>query len=139
MKTFKMLSFNVLNDDGTTINYPLIDGVIINQENETKTWILEIFIDNSYKQSFEQLKGKEIDVRVVISFPENEPAPFSVTIVEILELKHQISVLMKGKVKLLRQKYAEQLLKNLLEENLSKEELIKKFEQGMKERPRLKS
>lgn len=129
------------NNDENLNSLPLLDGIIINQENIEQTWLLEIFLDNKYKELFDQLKhsNETFEVQVVISFPENEPALFSVNVIEILLFEQQVSVLMKGKIKVLRQKYAEKLLKSLLEENLLKDELLKKFEQGMKERPKLKS
>lgn len=140
MKTFKMLSFIIENNDGSTNNVPLTDGIIINQENHDQTWLLEILVDEKYREIFEKLKVSEekFDVQVIISFPENEPAPFTVKVKDILQLDNQISILMIGKIQLLRQKYAEKLLESLLEENLSKDLLLKRFKQGMKERPRLK-
>ncbi|KGR92507.1 hypothetical protein CD30_01485 [Ureibacillus massiliensis 4400831 = CIP 108448 = CCUG 49529] len=139
MKTFKMLSFDLIKDD-EELNFPLIDGIVINQENSYKSWILEIFISKEHIASFQELQtsGEVFDANVVISFPENEPAPFSVVVSEIKEIGEKVSVLMKGKVKQVRIKYAEQLLKKLLEKDLPKEELLKRFEKGLRERPRLK-
>ncbi|RKJ17563.1 hypothetical protein D7X33_46510, partial [Butyricicoccus sp. 1XD8-22] len=116
MKTFKMLSFDLIKDD-EELNFPLIDGIVINQENSYKSWILEIFISKEHIASFQELQtsGEVFDANVVISFPENEPAPFSVVVSEIKEIGEKVSVLMKGKVKQVRIKYAEQLLKKLLE------------------------
>lgn len=139
MKTFKMLSFDLIKDD-EELNFPLIDGIVINQENSYKSWILEIFISKEHIASFQELQtsGEVFDANVVISFPENEPAPFSVVVSEIKEIGEKASVLMKGKVKQVRIKYAEQLLKKLLEKDLQKDELLKQFEKGLRERPRLK-
>ena len=50
-----------------------------------------------------------------------------------------ISVLLKGTLKAQRKRYAEQLLQELLAEGLSNEELLARFENGMKERPKLKN
>lgn len=134
-----MLSFDLIKDD-EELNFPLIDGIVINQENSYKSWILEIFISKEHIASFQELQtsGEVFDANVVISFPENEPAPFSVVVSEIKEIGEKVSVLMKGKVKQVRIKYAEQLLKKLLEKDLPKDELLKRFEKGLRERPRLK-
>ncbi|HWL25362.1 MAG TPA: YwpF family protein [Ureibacillus sp.] len=139
MKTFKMLSFHLIKEDGKQ-QVPLIDGIVINQENSHKSWILELFISKEHIATFQQLhtSGEIFDAHVVISFPDNEPAPFSVVVSEFREIQGHYSVLLKGAVKQLRKKYAEQLIRLLLEEDLSKEELLKRFEQGMKERPKLK-
>ncbi len=134
-----MLSFDLINEDGKQ-HFPIIDGIVINQENSHKSWVLELFISKEHIATFQQLhtSGEVFNVHVVISFPDNEPAPFTVVVSEIREIQGHYSVLLKGSVKQLRKKYAEQLLKLLLEENLSKEELLKRFEQGMKERPKLR-
>ena len=134
-----MLSFDLINEDGKQ-HFPIIDGIVINKENSQKTWVLELYISKEHITTFQQLhtSGEVINVHVVISFPDNEPAPFTVVVSEIREIQGHYSVLLKGTVKQLRKKYAEQLLKFLLEENLSKEELLKRFEQGMKERPKLR-
>ncbi|MFP7200512.1 YwpF family protein [Lysinibacillus halotolerans] len=139
MKTFKMLSFDLVNEDGG-LNIPLIDGIVINQENSRNSWILELFISKEHQTIFETYKesGDLIEVHVIISFPDNEPAPFKVVVSDIREIGNRISVLMKGTIKTKRNKYAEQLLKNLLNENLTNEELLTQFKKGMRERPRLK-
>lgn len=138
MKTFKMLSFDFANESKHQI--PLIDGIIINQENPDQSWILELFISKEYQEIFEKLKSTDetFDIQVIISFPENEPAPFRVKVSTISKIGDHISVLLEGKVKTKRTKYAEQLLRSLIEEGLSKEDLFNRFEQGMRERPKLK-
>lgn len=139
MKTFKMLSFDIANEDSGQ-KIPLIDGIVINQENSHKSWILELFISKEFQSVFEKYKesGEILEVRVIISFPENEPAPFRVVVSNIHQIGDRLSVLMKGTIKTQRSKYAEQLLKSLLHENLSNEELMARFTKGMRERPRLK-
>ena len=139
MKTFKMLSFDLINEDGGR-NIPLIDGIVINQENSFKSWILELFISNDFQKTFEKFKESEevFEVHVIISFPDNEPAPFKVIVSNIVEIGNNISVLLKGTIKTKRSKYAEQLLKSLLSENLNNADLFNQFEKGMRERPRLK-
>jgi hypothetical protein len=139
MKTFKMLSFDLINDDGG-LNIPIIDGIVINQENSRKSWVLELFISKDYQSIFEKLKNSNevFEVHVIISFPDNEPAPFRVAVSNIREIGEKISVLVKGTIKTRRSRYAEQLLKSLLNEELSSEDLMNRFEKGMRERPLLK-
>jgi YwpF-like protein len=137
MKTFKMISFQL---DLEGIEVPLIDGITINQENKEKTWILELFIKKQYRELLEKyLDSKEFfDVQVTITSPDNEPAPFTVKVESIEEFEDRISILLKGHLRVVRLKYAEQLLQSLLEKNLSNEELLSEFKKGMRERPRLK-
>jgi len=139
VKTFKMLSFDLINEEGG-LNIPIIDGIVINQENSRKSWILELFLSKDHRSIFENLQNsnEEFEVHVIISFPDNEPAPFKVIVSEIREIGEKITVLLKGSIKARRSKYAEALLKALLNENLAGDELMTNFEKGMRERPRLK-
>ncbi|MED3662624.1 YwpF family protein [Ureibacillus terrenus] len=137
MKTFKMISFQ-FEHDGTEI--PLIDGITINQENQEKTWILELFTDKQYSIPFQPYWDSQepFDVQVIISSPDNEPAPFSVKVLGMEEINGRVSILLKGHLRTVRLKYAEQLLQSLLEKNLTKEELLAEFRKGMRERPVLR-
>ncbi|ARD49736.1 hypothetical protein SporoP37_12055 [Sporosarcina sp. P37] len=139
MKTFKMLSVEVLQDDGV-LAFPLYDGIIINQENSHRLWVLELFIDARYKEIMEKWKVEEalLEVRVVISYPGNEPASFIVAVEDWREIGERISVLMKGRLKRARSKYAEHLLEELLDEGLEGDALLERFETGMWDRPKLK-
>ena len=140
MKTFKMLSVGILHEDQVQ-DFPLIDGIIINQENSHRMWILEMFIDAKYKDFFElKMKNEEelLEAKVVISYPDNDPAAFRVTIHAIKEIGDNISVLMKGRLKRARTQYAEQLLEELIAEDLEGNKLLERFESDMKSRPRLK-
>ncbi|MGM9946241.1 MAG: YwpF-like family protein [Lysinibacillus sp.] len=140
MKTFKMLAFDLLST-GNMQQIPLTDGIIINQENSHNSWILELYIPNTYRDVFEPLLASNtvFDARAVISFPDNEPAAFSLVVSNIKDIGDHISVLLKGTLKAQRKRYAEQLLQELLAEGLSNEELLARFESGMKERPKLKN
>lgn len=139
MKTFKMLSLGVVENDVVT-DYPLEDGIIINQENSHRSWVLEMLMDKSYLENFKKMMdtGKIYDVKVVISYPENEPATFEVAIYDVKVIGEQISVLLKGTLKRARRKYAETLLSELLEDGLEGEELLERFEEDMRKRPVLR-
>lgn len=139
MKTFKMLSMG-LADEENIINFPLVDGIIINQENSYRSWVLEMLMDLSHEERFTQMMntGKIYDVKVVISYPENEPATFEVGIYGVKRMGDHISVLMKGTLKRARRKYAETLLSELLEDGLEGEQLLTRFESDMRSRPVLR-
>ncbi|MDN7244740.1 YwpF family protein [Planococcus shenhongbingii] len=139
MKTFKMLSLGVVNDE-EVINYPLQDGIIINQENSHRSWVLEMLMDLEYQETFQKMmnSGDIYDVKVVISYPDNEPATFQVAIYGVKVMGDQISVLMKGTLKRARRKYAESLLSELLEDGLEGTELLERFEHDMRTRPGLR-
>jgi hypothetical protein len=140
MKTFKMLSVGILQED-LVQDIPLIDGIIINQENSHRMWILEMFIDKKNQSVFEKWMADEelLDVKVVISYPENEPAAFRVAVKGVKLIGDNISVLMKGRLKRARAQYAEQLLEELIGEGMEGNELLRRFESDMRSRPRLKN
>ncbi|TWT03541.1 YwpF family protein [Planomicrobium sp. CPCC 101079] len=139
MKTFKMLSLGVVEGENV-VDFPLHDGIIINQENNDRSWLLEMLVDLKYRETFEKMKeaGKMVDVKVVISYPGNEPAPFQVSIYSVKVIGEHFSVLMKGTLKLGRRKYAETLLSELLEDGLEGQELLERFENDMRSRPVLR-
>ncbi len=126
--------------DEENISIPLVDGIIINQENSHRSWILEMYVDKRDSRFFEQYKGSGdiIEVKVVISYPENEPASFEVAVYDVKEIGDYVSVLFKGTLKRVRRKYAEQLLTELISTGLSGEELVSRFESDMRNRPQLK-
>ena len=134
-----MISINILHEE-KILDFPLSDGIIINQENSHRMWILEIFIDAKHKEFFEEILNAEelFEAKVVISYPENEPAAFQVAISAVKQIGDNISVLMKGRLKRARSKYAEQLLEELITEGLGGPELLERFESDMRARPRLK-
>ncbi|MEO4054091.1 YwpF family protein [Solibacillus sp. CAU 1738] len=138
MKTFKMMSFDLLSEDGEQ-TIPITDGLIINQENSHQSWVLELFIPSQHRTIFEKLQatGDVFDARAVISFPDNEPAPFSLVVSSMKNIGDHVSVLLKGKIKARRNRYAELLLQQLLAEGLSNKELLIRFEQGMLKRPKI--
>lgn len=139
MKSFKMLSVGIMDGDSVR-DFPLIDGIIINQENSHRLWVLEMFIDQVHQSTFEKWMADEalLDAKVVISYPENDPAPFRVTVEAVKQIGNNVSVLLKGRLKRARSQYAEQLLEELIEEGLAGTELLHRFEADMRSRPRLK-
>ena len=134
------MSFDLMND-GSAESIPLTDGIIINQENSHNAWILELYIASDYRGTFDRLMaaGDVFEARAVISFPDNEPAPFSLVVEKVKEIGDYVSVLCKGTLKAQRKRYAELLLQELIAEELPNDELLTRFERGMKERPKLKN
>lgn len=139
LKTFKMISVSIIHED-QLYDFPLIDGIIINQENSHRMWILEMFIDQKHRTFFEERMAEKelLEAKVVISYPENEPAGFRVDISTLKQIGNNISVLMKGRLKRARTQYAEQLLEELIADGIEGEKLLQRFETDMRERPRLK-
>ena len=119
---------------------PLEDGIIINQENEARSWAIELFTTKELKEYFDDLVASQelVEARVVISYPENEPAPFEMMAYSVKAVGDSISVLLRGTLKRARRKYAEGLLAELIEDGFEGDDLLVRFEKAMKERPTLK-
>ena len=70
MKTFKMISVSIIRNNEET---PILleDGIVINQENTSRSWIFELFIDQKHEDFFNELKDSNeiFVVKVVISYP----------------------------------------------------------------------
>ena len=99
-----------------------------------------MYVDNTDITFFEQYKcsGELMEVKVIISYPENEPASFEVAVNAVKTIGDYVSVLFTGTLKRVRRKYAEQLLSELVSSGLSGDELISRFEKDMHNRPQLK-
>ena len=134
MKTFKLISLHVTGDHGL-IEIHLEDGLIINKEDENRTWLLEASVSASYEAYFQSLleDEKNLTLQIVISRKENEPAYYDSKLFHIRKLdRDHISVLFKGSLNRSRSNYAEQVLTNLIEKGVSGQELLTQFKEHMK-------
>lgn len=122
------------------ISYPLVDGIIINQENSHHTWVLEMYVDKKHADDFRPFLNTDelLEVKAIISYPDNEPAAFRVVVQTIEDLGDQVSILLMGTIKTHRRQYAELLLEKLVEEGLSGDALLDQFRSDMTTRPRIK-
>ena len=135
LKTFKMLSFQ-MEMNGALKNFPLEDGILINQENSHNTWILEAFTPTAERKVFDDLLASEevFEARVVISFPDNDPALFRLVVSVVKEIGDHVSVLMNGTIIRKQRKNPSELLKTLLDENVPEDELLSRFESALNNR-----
>lgn len=139
MKTFKLVSLEVLEDD-MIVEVPLTDGLIINKENDHSTWLLEayseLFLYDYFKKVSDQ--KREIIVQAVITKKENEPAFFQTNIASLKKFDNHISVLFTGRLRRARKDYSELLLESLLQKGFSEDNLLREFKEKMKCKPRIK-
>lgn len=134
MKTFKLVSFRMKDQKGNRIQIPLEDGLIINQENERMTWLLEIFFKKEYLPYFDMYQNnEEFPVSVMITRKDNDPAFFRVRIVSWKTIDDFATVLMEGKIRPRHSQYAEELLESLIHQGLSGNDLLDGFRKGMAE------
>ena len=87
MKTFKLISLHVTGDHGL-IEIKLEDGLIINKEDENRTWLLEALVSASYEDYFQSLleEKKDLILQIVISRKANDPAYYHSKLFHIKKL-----------------------------------------------------
>ncbi len=141
MKTFKLISLHVTGDHGL-IEIKLEDGLIINKEDENRTWLLEALVPSSYEAYFQSLleEKKELILQIVISRKANDPAYYHSKLFHIKKLNgDSLSLLFKGHLNRSRSNYAELVLANLIEKGFTGKELLKQFKKHMKLKPTMPS
>ncbi|WP_166805843.1 YwpF family protein [Jeotgalibacillus sp. R-1-5s-1] len=139
MKTFKLKRVQIVEGDSIR-QFDLIDGLIINKEDDHQTWILEAFLDHKEIDYFQRIQQsrENIEVLAVISSEKNDPASLYAHVHDVRPIGERISVLFIGHIRNQRNDYAEKLLASILEnDNLSGEELLIQFKKQMRERPRI--
>ncbi|GHH98730.1 YwpF family protein [Neobacillus kokaensis] len=139
MKTFKLFSLDVLEDD-KSIEVPLVDGLVLNKEDDNYTWLLEAYTDLNLYDYFDKIftEKREIIVEVKITKKENAPAYFQTKICSLLKFEDHISILLEGHLRRNKSDYSELLLDNLLQKGLEGQALLDEFKDKMKSKPRLK-
>ncbi|WP_121639991.1 YwpF family protein [Virgibacillus sp. Bac330] len=134
MKTFKLKLLNIMEEKTGEIipnQIPLLDGLIIDREDENNQWTIEVYTDNSFQPYFEFLQKtkSEILVQVKISKESNDLATFITSIIGINEIGSNINVLFVGNIVDKRKENIEFLLTTLIEEGYQGKELLEKFKE----------
>src|SRR5690606_26215162 len=134
-----IVTLQIIEEENMIKDIELVDGLIINKENEQKTWLIEAFIKKDYIDYFRKAEEKkeEMNIQVIITNPANDPAPFRVHIHSIKEIDDHISILFEGFLTPVRNEYAELLLDELISEGYSGTELMAIFKKRMQSPPRL--
>lgn len=140
MKTFKLVSLHVESEE-EVLEVPIVDGLIINKEDERSSWLVEVYTDQSFHDKFKKLHDDqaELIVHAIITKKENNPAFFKMKVCSVKLLTGHVSVLLDGTLKQTRSDYAELLLDHLMKSGLSGDELKEEFKLKMKTRPPITS
>ncbi|MFD1168396.1 YwpF family protein [Oceanobacillus caeni] len=99
MKTFKLKMLFVLPNNLEQKEIKLLDGLIINKEDDyyPNQWLIEAFVSKDYTTYFEKIMNiEELLLKVKISKTDNEPVLFKSKIIGINEIGENINVLFKG-------------------------------------------
>ncbi|ASN05935.1 YwpF family protein [Virgibacillus necropolis] len=134
MKTFKLSSLEIVeNDDHDIILHeiPLLDGLVINREDEQDRWVIEAFMEKDNFEVFHNLKeeGDTVVLQVKITKETNTPASFITSILSINEIGDRINVIFMGTIVDQRKGIVKEMLKKLIEEGYQGESLYRKFKE----------
>ncbi|MFJ7854384.1 YwpF family protein [Peribacillus frigoritolerans] len=140
MKSFKLISLQIVTENLNLIDIALTDGLIINKENDARSWLLEAFVEDKHFKELEpslpDIDG-EVYIQAVITKKDNEPALFQTVLRTIRKVGNHYSLLFVGHIQKTRSKYAELLLEDLVQKGLVGDELIKEFKQKIRSKPKL--
>ncbi|AZV62095.1 MULTISPECIES: YwpF family protein [Peribacillus] len=140
MKSFKLISLQIVTENLNLIDIALTDGLIINKENDARSWLLEAFVEEKHFKELEpslpDIDG-EVYIQAVITKKDNEPALFQTVLRTIRKVGNHYSLLFVGHIQKTRSKYAELLLEDLVQKGLVGDELIKEFKKKIRSKPKL--
>ncbi|WLV25618.1 YwpF family protein [Aciduricibacillus chroicocephali] len=135
MKTFYLKSLAILEEASNELNrvdIELIDGLIINREDENHGWIVEAYIDKDYNSYFINLKEQgKVMIEVKITSEHNEPATMIAEIIGMNELGKEINVLFRGKIVDERKERIEKKLKELIDQGYQGDQLLEKLKSSI--------
>lgn len=137
MKTFKLVSLRVSHptDFVKSQEIELVDGLVINKEDEDRQWLLEGYMDKGYEELFTKLKDSEREVKLeaVISRKDNDPAVFITTIQSVSVMEDNVSVLFHG-VLFGKADISEGILTELIEEGFHGNKLLLEFKKRISDK-----
>ena len=138
MKSFRLISMQVIEEDQLT-DIHFKEGLIINKEDETASWLIEVFVEKQFIAHFEEAynEQKDIVVQVVITKQENDPAAFRTKVKSIRQINDHASVLLKGELTSIKNDYPAMLLEHLLNQGLAGDQLLAEFKDKIAVRPKL--
>lgn len=145
MKTFKLSSLMILfdheikNDEemkGKRI--PLVEGLIINKEEAEKNWLLEAVLDSEWEEFFQNYLDTEQSfmTEVTITKSTNDPATLICMVKSVNKLEEHIVVHLEGMIVVRKEDLSDMLLKNLIEEGFSGDDLYQEYRKRKKDRGR---
>ncbi|RDY66236.1 MULTISPECIES: YwpF-like family protein [Halobacillus] len=132
MKTFKLISLDIVeekHEDITQRRIKLEDGLIINREDDHGRWVIEAYVDESYRDFFETMKEnqEEIIIQVKITKQSNRPATFLVKPIDVNMIGDRMNVIFMGTIVDRQQEQVEWVLKQLMDEGYQGEDLLEEF------------
>jgi hypothetical protein len=132
MKTFLLKALQIMesqNEEIIKTDIELIDGLIINREDDKNSWLIEALVDKKHLEWFEDLKARrdQVMIEVKISKITNAPATFITSIDSINKIGKHINIIFMGTIVDKRKSKIEEMLGELINQGYQGEELLEKF------------
>ena len=132
MKTFLLKALQIVesqNEEIVKTDIDLLDGLIINREDDNNTWLVEALLDKSFLDFFKDIEEKreQVMIEVKISKLTNAPATFITSIDSINKIGKHVNVMFMGKIIDKRKSKIEEMLSELIEKGYEGEELLNRF------------
>jgi hypothetical protein len=132
MKTFKLVSLKISHPQHQVKfqEIDLLDGLVINKEDEERQWLVEIYVNKSHAELFTKLKEDEEGVKIeaIITREDNDPAFFITTVLSVAIMEDNMSVLFNGLL-VGKTDISEDILTDLIQEGFHGNNLLKQFKQ----------
>ncbi|MFD1361527.1 YwpF family protein [Lentibacillus salinarum] len=138
MKTFKLASLKIINNEDNDVlqqSISLLDGLIINREDEENRWVVEAYVNQDYYDFFQNLYShqEEVLIEVKITKQDNKPATFITSMIGLNKIGEQMNVLFIGTIVDQRKEIIEKQLKSLIEQGYQGEALLETFKEQIQE------
>lgn len=132
MKTFKLKSLRILEGGETEIkkhSIELVDGLIINREDDQGQWLIEAYLLQQYKTFLEALQqaDEEIMIEVKITTKSNDPVTFITKMIGLNDIGANMNVLFLGNMVDKQKSIIEGILSELIADGYQGEELLERF------------
>lgn len=139
MKSFRLVSLQIMTADAQMVNIELTEGLTINKEDEQNRWLIEAFVHiDHYAPLAKAIEAQDtIRLQATITKKENNPASFRAQILTVKKVGDFYSVLFEGHIVSSHIEYAESLLENLIGSGLNGDALINAFKESIRSKPRL--
>lgn len=98
MKTFKLKMLKIV-EEKESINIPLMDGLIINREEDNNYWLIEAYMSREHVKLLEKLnheKKSSYLLEVKITKESNKPAMFRSNLISINDIGENVNVIFQG-------------------------------------------
>lgn len=138
MKSFKLISLQIITENRQLVDVELVDGLIINKENSS--WIVEALVKETHYNDLKNdlpTENEDVRIQVVITKKENDPAVFKTILKTKKLVDGHVSLLFVGTLQDTRNKYAELLLEDLVKKGLTGDQLIKEFKEKIRSKRKL--